>query len=262
MRIGVPVKPMLAKPTKGIHIVLARFTGIKFTCEYKYDGYRAQVHFDRNNKEQPVRIFSRNLENMTITYPDVVEAMQINVPDNIDNCIIDAELVAYDLQKEKILPFQAMTHRSKKNVTADDLKIKLCIYAFDLLYINNEPLINEDFITRRTRLHESLKEVKGQMHFAEHLDATEFEQIETFLNESVKNGCEGLMVKTLEGDKATYEPDKRSFNWLKLKKDYLDSAMGDSLDLVVIGADFGKGKRVKYFGSFVLGCYDPESEKI
>jgi len=209
-----------------------------------------------------VKIFSRNLENMTVTYPDVVKAMIQNIPVTVTNCIIDSELVAFDNEKEKILPFQTMTQRSKKNVTSDDLKIKLCIYAFDLLYLNSTPLINEDFITRRAKLHSSFEPKKGQFLFASYEDATEFEQIEQFLDASVKNCCEGLMVKTLEGDKATYEPDKRSFNWLKLKKDYLDSAMGDSLDLVVVGADFGKGKRTKFFGSFVLACYDPATEKL
>lgn len=170
--------------------------------------------------------------------------------------------MAFDHENNKILPFQTMTQRSKKNVTSDDLKIRLCIYAFDLLYINGEPLINQDFVHRRSILHDKFSPVHGELHFAEHKDAHEFEEIEEFLAESVKNCCEGLMVKTLEGDKATYEPDKRSFNWLKLKKDYLDSAMGDSLDLVVVGAIRGTGKRVSHYGSFLLACYDPDMENL
>jgi DNA ligase-1 len=104
MRVGIPLKPMLAKPTKGVQIILKRFEGIDFTCEYKYDGFRGQIHFWRE-KEPVVRIYSRNLENMTVAYPDVTEFLAEHVPETVQNFIIDAELVAYDPVNKKILPF-------------------------------------------------------------------------------------------------------------------------------------------------------------
>lgn len=98
---------------------------------------------------------------------------------------------------------------------------------------------------------------KGDFYFAESSDTNDFEGVEDFLNKSIKDGCEGLMVKTLEVN-SSYEPSKRSLNWLKLKKDYLDD-LGDSMDLVMVGADFGTGKRVGWYSTFLLACYDPEN---
>ena len=127
-------------------------------------------------------------------------------------------------------------------MTEEDLKTKICICAFDLLYINGRKLLKEPFHLRRELMHTNFEEVPNSLMFAKYKDAEAVEAIEEFLCESVKDSCEGLMVKTLFHN-ATYEPSKRSLNWLKLKKDYLDSGFGDSLDLVVIGADYGKGKR-------------------
>ena len=109
IRVGIPVKPMLAKPTKGVHVVLKRFEGIKFTCEYKYDGFRGQIHFDRSkaDKGKDCHIYSRNLENMSQAYPDVLDIIRevSNEKKDLDNFIIDAELVAYDMDRKLILPF-------------------------------------------------------------------------------------------------------------------------------------------------------------
>eukprot|EP00347_Sterkiella_histriomuscorum_P013388 403364898 len=229
IRLGIPVKPMLAKPTKGVREVLDRMEQCKFTCEYKYDGFRGQIHFDRSNTEKQVQIYSRNLEIMTHQYPDVVEFI--------------------------------LTQRSRKNVTEEDLKTKICVCAFDLLYLNGNSLLKENFLTRRTLMHSNIKETHPQLIFAKYKDADAVESIEEFLNESVKDSCEGLMVKTLENN-ATYEPSKRSLNWLKLKKDYLDTGFGDSLDLVVVGADYGKGKRAGIYGSFLMACYDENLETL
>ena len=97
---------MLAKPTKGVHVVLKRFEGIQFTCEYKYDGFRGQIHFDRSQAND-CHIYSRNLENMSQAYPDVLEIIRevSNEKQDLNSFIIDAELVAYDVDQKKILPF-------------------------------------------------------------------------------------------------------------------------------------------------------------
>ena len=161
----------------------------------------------------------------------------------------------------KILPFQAISSRARKNVSLEDIEIKVCLFAFDLLYLNGKSLINRTFKERRQIMHDTFVVEEGRFMYARHKDATAFDEIEDFLGEAIKDSCEGLMVKTLE-ENSTYTPSKRSFNWLKLKKDYLDTEVGDSLDLVVVGADWGTGKRKGVYGSFLLACYDEDTEML
>lgn len=152
IRVGIPVKPMLAKPTKGVHIVLKRFEGIKFTCEYKYDGFRGQIHYDRKASKGPqCQIYSRNLENMSQAYPDVIEIIKevANAGVQVDNFILDSELVAYDTEQNIILPFQTLTQRSRKHVNEKDLKTKIAVMAFDCLFFNGVSLLENTFEERR-----------------------------------------------------------------------------------------------------------------
>ncbi|CDO93827.1 unnamed protein product [Kluyveromyces dobzhanskii CBS 2104] len=255
---GIPLQPMLAKPTKSISEVLDRFQGTKFTCEYKYDGERAQVHL---RSDGSMKIYSRNGEDMTERYPEIDVKNYVKDLDSTKSFIVDSEAVAWDQENHRILPFQVLSTRKRKGVELKDVKVRVCLYAFDILCLNDEPLINKSLTERREIMLDTFSGTQGQFMFADELTTTNFEELQKYLDQSVKDSCEGLMVKMLDGEESHYEPSKRSRNWLKLKKDYLEG-VGDSLDLVVLGAYYGRGKRTGTYGGFLLGCYNVESEEF
>ncbi|KAJ2785298.1 ATP-dependent DNA ligase Cdc17 [Coemansia javaensis] len=257
----LPVKPMLAKIEKAADDILRRFEGRPFTCEYKYDGERSQIHYVRDEAggERCV-VFSRNAENNTAKYPDIAASVREFARPDVTSFILDCEAVAWDQASGRIRSFQVLSSRRKKVDDQSEITVGVCCFSFDLLFLNGEPLIKLPLRRRRELLREHFVPVANKFQYATSRDLTEVEDIQEFLEQSIVDNCEGLMIKTLDGEMSSYEPSKRSLNWLKLKKDYVDG-LGDSLDLVVIGAYYGKGKRVGAYGAYLLACYDPDREE-
>jgi len=150
---GVPLKPMLAKPTKSITEVLDRFEGKHFTCEYKYDGERAQIHYVAHDatldfatsaptsgkSDRGVsNIFSRNSEDLSKKYPDILAKLPTWVKETTKSFVLDCETVGWDVDQQKVLPFQTLMTRKRKDVKVEDVKIKVCVFAFDILFLNGE----------------------------------------------------------------------------------------------------------------------------
>jgi DNA ligase 1 len=232
---GVPLKPMLAKPTKSITEVLDRFEGKDFTCEYKYDGERAQIHYvapdaaekykstsstlkkDQQGSKGLSAIFSRNSEDLSKKYPDVLAKLNAWIKEGTTSFVLDCETVAWDMEHKKVLPFQQLMTRKRKDVKTEDIKVKVCIFAFDMLFYNGESTVKKTLRERRELLHQAFEAVEGEFAFAQFGNTREIEEIQTLLDDSVKAGCEGLMVKMLDTEESGYEPSKRSRNWLKVR---------------------------------------------
>ena len=240
-----PLNLMLSHPIKDINEVFKRIK-CNFISEYKYDGERAQIHIC----DGIVSIFSRNLINHSNKYPDLISLFQKNFL-NVKSAILDVEIVAFDIEKKKIKSFQELSRRKRKNVM--EVSVQVCVYAFDLLFFNGLSLLKRCLLYRKNLLYENFPEIASRFQHVTSMCSnicTDSRSISIFLDQSIKDGCEGLVIKRLDSQ---YEMAKRSHNWLKIKNDYL---LADTLDLVVIGGYYGKGKRKGVYGSYLLAVYD------
>lgn len=150
-----------------------------------------------------------------------------------------------------------LSTRARKDVTLDSIKVAVCVFVFDCLYLDGRVLVGEALTARREAMRSALRESPGVLQFAAAKTSADVEELARFLDESVEAGTEGLIVKTLHDG---YEPSRRSSHWLKLKKDYLEG-VGDTFDVVPIGAWYGRGKRAGVYGSYLLAIYDREAEE-
>jgi len=246
--VGTPIRPMLAERLSSSQEIIDKVDG-KMSLEYKLDGERLQIHV----KKKQVSIFSRKLENITNHYPDVASVMS---EINIENIIVEAEAVAINKENGSYLPFQELMHRRRKHKIEEAVEnYPISINLFDIIFFDNEDLTDSSYERRRKILNSIVKKNK-KLDIVKNKIIQSAKEIDNFLEQSIEEGCEGLVIKDLQG---TYRAGAREYLWIKLKREY-KSEMSDTLDLVVIGAIYGKGKRVNRYGALLLAAYDKEED--
>ncbi|KAL7891932.1 ATP-dependent DNA ligase [Trichoderma sp. SZMC 28014] len=197
LKLHVPLRPMLGSITRDLSEMLTKLQGRDFACEFKYDGQRAQVHCDEKGK---VSIFSRHLELMTEKYPDLVELVPKIRGEGIGSFIMEGEVVAVDRETGELRNFQTLTNRARKDVAIGDIKIDVCLFAFDLMFLNGQSLLDRPFRERRELLRSLFIEVPHHFTWVKSLDATsgDSETVLEFFKSALENKCEGIMVKILD----------------------------------------------------------------
>ncbi|MCJ1355007.1 MAG: hypothetical protein MMC33_004998 [Icmadophila ericetorum] len=195
--LHIPLRPMLGSITRDLGEMLTKLQGRDFSCEYKYDGQRAQVHCDNNGK---VSIFSRHLEVMTDKYPDLVALVPKIRGDGVRSFILEGEVVAVDRETGELKAFQQLTNRARKDVAIGEIRINVCLFSFDLMYLNGEELLNRPFRERRELLRSLFVEIPNQFTWVKSIDATsaDSEVVLEFFKSATDIKCEGIMVKVLD----------------------------------------------------------------
>ena len=244
-----PIRPMLADRVKSEKEAIDKISG-EFAAEYKLDGERAQIHKQKNK----IILFSRRLENITQYYPDIVD--NIGKFLNTNEGIFEAEIVAINENTGEFLPFQELMHRRRKHkLEKAVLEYPITVNFFDILYLDGKNCLDLPYYQRRKFLEDVVTEDKLVKLVPKMIVKSESE-IESVLENSINAGCEGLMLKVLN---APYRAGLRGGNWLKLKREY-QNELGDSLDLVVIGAFFGRGRRTGKYGTLLLATYNAAND--
>lgn len=197
LSLHIPLRPMLGGITRDLGEMLTKLQGRQFSCEYKYDGQRAQVHCDENGK---VTIFSRHLEVMTEKYPDLVALVPQIRGEGVSSFIMEGEVVAIDQESGALKPFQILANRARKDVVIQSVKVDVCLFAFDLMYLNGEELLDRSFRERRSLLRSLFIEIPRHFTWVKSLDATsaDEEPVGDFFKSALTIKCEGIMVKVLD----------------------------------------------------------------
>ncbi len=242
IEVGKPINVMLFQKVDTVEEAFET-VGKPAAFEYKYDGFRLQIH---KNKDE-IKLFTRRLENVTEQFPDIVSALKEAI--KVDFCIIDGETVGFNPKNGEYLPFQKISQRIKRKYDIETMseKFPVEINLFDILYYRDKNVIKEPFRKRREFLKKSIKEIQKKVVLAKQIITDNIEEAQKFYEESLALGEEGLMAKNLE---AEYKPGSRVGYGVKIK------SIMEPLDLVIVAAEYGEGKRSGWLTSFYLACSD------
>ncbi|MBI2596556.1 ATP-dependent DNA ligase [Candidatus Daviesbacteria bacterium] len=246
VKVGRPIRSQLAERLPDAKTILEKFEG-EAHVQKKFDGFRTQLHKDG----KVVRIFSRNLEETTHMFPELIEAVYNQV--QAQTIILDAEALAYNPASDEFLPFQETTKRRRKYKVEEMAKsLPLKAFVFDIMYKDGKSLINKPLKARMEILKDTIKE-NGILIPQPGEIVIEVNRLEELLQEALTANLEGLVVKRVT---SVYSAGARNFNWVKLKR-HSSGQLQDTIDCVMLGYIYGKGKRAEFgAGALLVGVYD------
>ena len=255
--IGKPIRSELCERLPNSEKVIEKMGVVD--AQPKYDGLRVQIHKDG----EKISMFSRNLENMTNMFPELIAGALKQI--KAESAILDSEALAYNPDSEEFLPFQETTKRRRKyNIEEVAKTLPLKAFIFDILYKNGKSLINTPLKERLKILNETIQEdpsaSSGQVLIpSKTQEISDPKTLSLMLEDSISKGLEGVVIKKID---SLYEAGGRSFNWVKLKR-HSDGELQDTIDCVVLGYIFGKGKRTVFgAGALLVGVYDDKKDEF
>ncbi len=250
IKYGTPILSMLA--SREVYTEFINRLGSPFVAEYKLDGERLQIHKFGNN----VILFSRRLLDISDQYPDVCQIIRENI--KTENVIFEGEVVAMDPVYEKMLPFQVLSQRRRKHDIENIAKeVPVSLFVFDLLKFGDKSYIDKPLPERRKKLEKIVKE-REELRLVESILINSTEELLEFFKKARAEGTEGIMAKSIKDD-SIYQAGNRGYKWLKLKS-LEGGKLKDTIDVVLIGAFYGKGRRTGVYGTYIGAVYDPEND--
>ena len=252
VRPGNPVRAMLAQRMSDATEILAKLGG-QCAAEYKYDGVRVQAH---RTADGQIELFTRRLERISNQFPDVVEALQAGLGPR--EAIVEGEVVAFDPAAGELRPFQEVMFRRRKHGIAEAARdVPVGLFCFELLYAEGQDLTRLSYPERRARLAEAIT-ASDRLRLTTATNVDTAAALDETFEQAVADGCEGLLCKSISPT-AGYQAGARGWLWIKLKRDYR-TELADTVDLVIVGALAGRGRRRGVYGAVLLAAYDPDAD--
>jgi len=254
IKVGTPILPAAAERLPTANAIIKKI-GV-CVAQPKLDGFRLQVHLDKTKKKTEIYFFSRNLLDMSYMFPDLFAALK---DINVREVIFEGEAIGYDPNTGGFVPFQETVKRKRKHGIEEAKKeLPLKLFLFDLLYLDGESYLNKSHKTRRAAIKQFLKGfMSDRVFIIEEVAIKTAKDLETYFMSTVAEGLEGLVVKRPD---AIYQPGKRNFNWIKLKR-VEEGHLEDTIDCVILGYYAGKGKRALFgIGAFLVGVYNKKED--
>jgi len=251
VRIGSPIRSELCERLPSPEKIIEKMGEVD--VQNKFDGFRVQIHKDGEN----IRMFSRNLEEMTHMFPELTKAAKNEI--KARSVILDSEALAYNPESEEFLPFQETTKRRRKhNILEMAAKLPLKAFVFDILYKDGKGLLDLPLSKRIEILKEVLPEDDVLIR-TKNQTVKDAKTLGLLLEDSISKGLEGLVIKKLQ---SPYEAGARNFNWVKLKR-HSAGELNDTIDCVILGYISGKGKRTAFgAGALLVGVYDKKKDEF